>query len=90
MYCNDKWKKIFGYEVEKSNLREDIARHVSDEDKERFKEVIDVLIKQKDFVKFQVAIMDANENPVNCSFKMSTIKGRKGKIQKVLGIIEVV
>lgn len=88
MYCNDKWKKIFGYDVEKINLKEDITRHIADEDKERFEEIIDVLMTQKDFVKFQVSILDAQGKPINCSFKMSSIKGKKGKVQKVLGIIE--
>lgn len=88
MYCNDKWKKIFGYDVERSNLKEDITRHIADEDKERFREIIDVLMTQKEFVKFQVAIMDSEGKPVNCNFKMSAIKGKKGKVQKVLGVIE--
>ena len=88
MYCNEKWKKIFGYEVERSNLKEDITRHIADEDKERFKEIIDVLMTQKEFVKFQVSIKDSEENLILCNFKMSAIKGKKGKVLKVLGVIE--
>ena len=90
MYCNEKWKKIFGYDVERSNLKEDITRHIADEDKERFKEIIDVLLTQKEFVKFQAAIKDSEGNPVSCNFKMSAIKGKKGKVLKVLGVIEPV
>jgi len=89
MYCNENWKKIFGYEVEKSKLREDVTRHIADEDKERFKEIIDVLIKDKEFVRFQVGIKNNEGATINCSVRMSAIKGKKGKMQKVLGIIEV-
>lgn len=89
MYCNDKWKKIFGYEVEKSNLKEDITRHVKEEDKELFKEKIELLMNEKEFVKFQLSLLDAEGKPVYCNFKMSSIKGKKGKVQKILGIIEV-
>lgn len=89
MYCNDKWKKMFGYDVERSNLKEDMAKHIAPEDKERFLEIMDVLLNQKEFVKFQASIMDSEGEAVSCSFKMSAIKGKKGKVQKVLGIIEV-
>ncbi len=89
MYCNDKWKKIFGYDVERKDLKDDITRHVAEHDKERFNEIIDVLLNQKEFVKFQICIMDVEGKPINCSFKMSSIKGKKGKVQKVLGIIEI-
>ena len=89
MYCNDKWKKIFGYDVERNNLKEDITKHVVSEDKERFKEIINVLMTQKEFVKFQISLLDSEGKPVSCSFKMSAIKGKKGKVQKVLGVIEV-
>lgn len=88
MYCNDKWKKIFGYDVERSNLKEDITRHIADEDKERFREIVDVLMTQKEFVKFQVSIKDSEDRLVHCNFKMSAIKGKKGKVLKVLGVIE--
>lgn len=90
MYCNDKWKKIFGYDVERSNLKEDITRYIIEEDKERFKEIINVLMTQKEFVKFQISILDNDGKPISCSFKMSAIKGKKGKVQKVLGVIEVI
>ncbi len=90
MYCNDKWKKIFGYDVARDNLKEDITKHIAEEDKERFKEIINVLLNEKEFVKFQISILDSEGNPISCSFKMSAIKGKKGKVQKVLGVIEVI
>lgn len=89
MYCNDKWKKILGYDVERSNLRENITRHIKDEDKELFKEKIDDILKEKEFVKFQASLLNADGKPVYCNFKILSIKGKKGKVQKVLGIIEV-
>lgn len=75
--------------MERNNLKEDITKHVVSEDKERFKEIINVLMTQKEFVKFQISLLDSEGKPVSCSFKMSAIKGKKGKVQKVLGVIEV-
>ncbi len=89
MYCNENWKKIFGYEVEREKLREDITRHIADEDKERYAEIINVFLTEKDFVKFQIGIKDAEGQTISCSVKLSAIRGKKGKLQKVLGIIEV-
>ena len=89
MYCNENWKKIFGYDVAKEKLREDMARYIADEDKERYLEIVNVFLNEKDFVKFQIGIKDAEGQVINCSMKLSAIKGKKGKIQKVLGIIEV-
>ncbi len=89
MYCNDKWKKILGYDVERSNLREDITRHIKEEDKELFAEKIQCILNEKEFVKFQASLLNAEGNPVYCNFKILSIKGKKGKVQKVLGIIEV-
>lgn len=88
MYCNEKWKKIFGYEPSKENLKENITRYVADSDKERFKEIIDVLVKEKEFVKFQIAINDKDGNPISCIVKLSAIKTRRGKVEKILGVIE--
>ncbi|MBQ9700378.1 MAG: PAS domain-containing protein [Lachnospiraceae bacterium] len=89
MYCNENWKKIFGYDIEKANLRADITRYIADEDKERYTEIVNVFLTEKDFVKFQIGIKDAEGQTIMCNMKMSAIKGKKGKLQKVLGIIEV-
>lgn len=88
MYCNEKWKKIFGYDTEKEDLRKDITKHIAQQDKERFSQIIDVLKTEKEFIRFQVAINDRQGNPVNCIVKLFAIKSRRGKLQKVLGVIE--
>lgn len=88
MYCNEKWKKIFGYDTEKENLREDMTRHIAEQDKERFRQIVEVLVSEKEYVRFQVAINDSEGNPVSCIVKMFAIKSRRGKVQKVLGVIE--
>lgn len=88
MYCNEKWKEIFGYEPEKENLRQERSKYITDEDKERYEQIVDTLLQEKEYVKFQVAIKDSEGNPVDCIVKMFTIKGKRGKIQKVLGVIE--
>lgn len=89
MYCNENWKKMFGYEVEKEKLRENITRYIADEDKERYTDIVEMFLSEKDFVKFQIGIKDADGQTINCSMKLSAIRGKKGKLQKVLGIIEV-
>lgn len=88
MYCNEKWKEVFGYEPEKQKLRSDITRYIADEDKERYKQIVDVLVTEKEFVKFQIAIKDSEDKPVNCIVKLSAIKNKRGKVQKVVGVIE--
>ena len=88
MYCNEKWKEIFGYEPDKDNLRQDITRYIADGDKERYSQIVDVLVKEKEFVKFQAAIKDVNGTPVSCIFKLFALKNRRGKLLKILGVIE--
>lgn len=88
IYFNEKWKELFGYEPDKENLRQDISRYIAEKDKDRYNQIIDVLINEKEFVKFQVAIIDSQGDSINCIMKLSAIKTKRGKVQRVLGIIE--
>ena len=88
MFCNENWKKVLGYEPEKKDLRSDITRYIAEDDIERFNQIIDVLKKEKEFVRFQVGIKNEQGEIVNCIFKLAAIKTRRGKLQKVVGVIE--
>ena len=88
MYCNENWKKVLGFEPDKTELRADIARYIVDEDKERYIEIIEVLRKEKEFVKFQAGIKNDKGEVVKFIFKLTAIKTKRGKMQKVVGIIE--
>lgn len=89
MYCNEKWKEILGYEPDRENLRQDRAKYIADEDKDRYQQIVDTLLaEEKEYVKFPIAIKNSEGNPVNCIMKLFTIKGKRGKVQKILGVIE--
>lgn len=88
MFCNENWKKVMGFEPEKQELKSDITRYIADEDKERFNQIIEVLRKEKEFVKFQVGVKKEDGEVVKCIFKFAAIKTKRGKIQKVVGVIE--
>lgn len=88
MFCNENWKKVMGYEPERKELKSDITRYIADEDKERFNQIIEVLRKEKEFVKFQVGIKKEDGEIVKCIFKLAAIKTKRGKLQKVVGVIE--
>lgn len=88
MYCNENWKKVLGFEPDKTELRADIARYIVDEDKERYNEIIEVLKKEKEFVKFQAGIKNDKGEVVKFIFKLTAIKTKRGKMQKVVGILE--
>lgn len=88
MFCNENWKKLLGYEPDRKELREDITRYIAEEDKERFNQIIDVLRKEKEFVRFQAGIKNDKDEVINCIFKLAAIKTKRGKLQKVVGLIE--
>ncbi len=88
MYCNDKWKAIFGYELPKADVKETINKYVYEEDVDKFNRKIGRLNKTNDFVKFSIRLIDENDNPITCLVKLYAIKGFRGKITKILGIIE--
>ena len=88
MFCNENWKKLMGYEPEKKELKSDITRYIADEDIERFNQIIEVLRKEKEFVKFQAGIKKEDGEVVKCIFKFAAIKTKRGKLQKVVGVIE--
>lgn len=88
MYCNENWKKVLGFEPDKTDLKSDITRYIVEEDKERFNEIIEVLRKEKEFVKFQAGIKNEKGEVVKFIFKLTAIKTKRGKMQKVVGVIE--
>lgn len=88
MFCNENWKKVLGYEPEKKELKSDITRYIAEDDIERFNQIIDVLKNEKEFVRFQAGIKNEQGEIVNCIFKLAAIKTRRGKLQKVVGVIE--
>ena len=88
MFCNENWKKVLGYEPKKKELKSDITRYIAEDDIERFNQIIDVLKNEKEFVRFQAGIKNEQGEIVNCIFKLAAIKTRRGKLQKVVGVIE--
>ena len=88
MFCNENWKKLLGYEPDRKELRSDITRYVAEDDVERFTQIIEVLKKEKEFVRFQIGLKNEQGEVVNCIFKLAAIKTKRGKLQKVVGVIE--
>ena len=88
MFCNENWKKVLGYEPMKKELKADITRYIADEDKERYMQIIEVLRKEKEFVKFQVGVKKEDGEVVPCIFKLAAMKTKRGKIEKIVGVIE--
>lgn len=88
MYCNEKWKNLFGYTLPKSNIKENLMEHFYSEDREKiinnYKELIDNNTEKH----FSARVLDKEGNPVKCSFKLCPICEKKGKIVKVIGFIE--
>ena len=90
MYCNEKWKEIFGYELPKSEMKAMMTEHIFEEDVEKFKEEIAQLNYQNNYIKFSVRIMDNEKTPIACLIRIYAIKGFGKNITKIVGVIETV
>ena len=89
MYCNEKWKNIFGYDPEKNNVRENVKKYIYPEDLPVYEDKIGKLKESDGMQKFQIRIVDKDGNPKQCFVKMFAIKGKRGRIEKVLVVIDV-
>lgn len=88
MYCNDKWKDIFGFELPKSDMKSIMTKYVYEADIEKFEKRVGRLNKTNDYVKFSIRLLNDKDEPIPCLVKLYAIKGFRGKITKILGVIE--
>lgn len=88
MYCNDKWNHIFGYELPKSDMKSIMTKYVYEEDIDKFLRRIDRINKTNDYVKFSIRLLNDKNEPIGCLVKLYAIRGFRGKITKILGVIE--
>ncbi len=91
LYCSDKWEELLGYKVELENPREEMSKYVFEEDKEKFSQLVEALKSEqdkKDKVEANIKLINDKEEPVSCHIKMFAIKARKGKLVKLIGVIE--
>lgn len=88
MYCNDKWNHIFGYELPKSDMKSIMTKYVYEEDIDKFLRRVDRINKTNDYVKFSIRLLNDKNEPIGCLVKLYAIRGFRGKVTKILGVIE--
>lgn len=88
MYCNDKWNHIFGYELPKSDMKSIMTKYVYEEDIDKFLRRVDRINKTNDYVKFSIRLLNDKNEPIGCLVKIYAIRGFRGKVTKILGVIE--
>lgn len=94
MYCNDKWKELFGYSLPKANVREGIKEHIVPEDIAVFEENVSRLTENGHDVEFEIRVSDKDGAIRLCQVKLfpiyekSSKKVKKAKLKKIIGLIE--
>lgn len=88
MYCNDKWNHIFGYELPKSDMKSIMTKYVYEEDIDKFLRRVDRINKTNDYVKFSIRLLNNKNEPIGCLVKLYAIRGFRGRVTKILGVIE--
>lgn len=88
MYCNDRWNHIFGYELPKSDMKSIMTKYVYEEDIDKFLRRVDRINKTNDYVKFSIRLLNDKNEPIGCLVKLYAIRGFRGKVTKILGVIE--
>lgn len=88
MYCNDKWEEIFGYSLPKANVKEAVIEHIFKEDLGIYEENISKLTETQENVEFKLRALDKDGNTKMCTVKLFPICEKKGKLTKIVGLIE--
>lgn len=88
LYCNENWKKIFGYELPTDHVKENLLAYIAEGDREQFKEAMSGIDKSEDLVQFRCKVLDSEGNPVECTFKVFGVKDNLKKMIKIVGVIE--
>lgn len=88
MYCNDRWNHIFGYELPKSDMKSIMTKYVYEEDIDKFLRRVDRINKTNDYVKFSIRLLNDKNEPIGCLVKLYAIRGFRGRVTKILGVIE--
>ena len=89
MYVNEKWAKVFGYELPRSEVKENINKYIADEDYELLVNSYKEMMEKNTEVQFNLKLLNSNEEPIECSVKLFPICEKKGKIIKIIGMIEI-
>lgn len=87
LYCNENWNKIFGYELPKENVKEQIIRYVSEEDKPAYTASIAKIADSKEMVLFKCHILDKEQKEIECICKIFGIRDNMNKLIKIVGVI---
>jgi PAS domain-containing protein len=88
LYCNENWKKLFGYELPKENVKEGLSAYIVEEDREVFEKYLASVSSCEDLLQFKCKVLDVDKNPVECTFKIFGVKDNLKKLIKVVGVIE--
>lgn len=88
MYCNDKWSHIFGYELPRSDVKSLMTEYVYKDDIDKFKRRVERISTTNDYVKFSIRLLNDKKEPVMCLIKLYAIKGFRGRVTKIVGVIE--
>ncbi len=87
LYCNENWKKIFGYELPKENIKAEIGRYVAEKDKAEYIGCIAGIENSEDIVQFKCHILDKNQKEIECICKVFGIRDNMNKLIKIVGVI---
>jgi len=87
LYCNENWNKIFGYELPKENVKKEIDRHISKEDKAAYLDSIAKIENSEEMVQFKCHILDKNQREIECICKIFGIRDNMNKLIKIVGVI---
>lgn len=89
LYCNENWKKVFGYELPKEQVKENMFRYIAAEDRELCHEKMDQVQNTKDdLVQFKCHILNHKQEKIPCICKLFGVKNSRGKVLKIVGVLE--
>lgn len=88
LYCNENWKKIFGYDLPKENAGQAIGDVIWKDDMEVYRNSLEQVKKTEELVQFKCRILDSSQNAVSCICKIFGVKDNMRKLIKIVGVIE--
>lgn len=88
LYSNENWKKIFGYELPKENVKEKISGYIAERDRAVYRDSIEQIKNSDELVQFKCHILDKDKEETECICKIFGIKDNMNKLIKIVGVIE--
>lgn len=87
LYCNENWKKIFGYELPKENVKEKISEYIAERDKEAYQNSILQVKSSEELVQFICHIYNQDKKEIECVCKIFGVRDNMNKLIKIVGVI---